>query len=221
MVSVLSATAQLIRHEVRQEWRQRYALSGLLLYVASTVFVSYLAFEQTIAPNTWVALFWIILLFASLTAVAKSFAQEPPGRVLYLYSLAPPTAIILARIAYNAVLLCVLGLLCYGTFALLVGTPFTNALVFLAGMVLGAAGLAGTLTLIAAIASKTPNNATLMAILGFPLILPVLLTVIKFSQNAMQPNPWDENLKLGVVLLLLNVVVVALSYILFPYLWRD
>ena len=211
----------LVRHEARQEWRQRYALSGLLLYVVSTVFITYLAFRQSISTDTWVALFWIILLFASVNAVAKSFLQVPGGRLLYLYSLTPPQALILSKIIYNAGLLCVLGTLCYGTFAVLVGSPFANPGLFLIGMILGASGLASTLTLISAIASKSPNNATLMAILGFPLILPVLLTVIRFSQNALLENGWDLNLKLMGVLLLLNVAVVALSYILFPYLWRE
>ena len=206
---------------MRQELRQRYALSGLLLYVVSTVFITYLAFRQVIGEDTWVALFWIIMLFASVNAVGKSFAQEPQGRLLYLYTLVPPQALIIAKLIYNALLLCLLGILCYAVFALLVGSPFENAGVFFVGMLLGSSGLAGTMTLISAIASKSANSATLTAILGFPLILPVLLTVIRFSQNALAENAMEANLKLGMVLLLLNVIVIALSYILFPYLWRE
>ena len=221
MASIAKSIGMLVRHEVRQELRQRYALSGLLLYVVSTVFITYLAFRQVIGEDTWVALFWIIMLFASVNSVGKSFAQEPQGRLLYLYTLVPPQALIIAKLIYNVLLLCVLGILCYAVFALLVGSPFENAGVFFIGMLLGSAGLAGTMTLISAIASKSPNSATLTAILGFPLILPVLLTVIRFSQNALTENAMEANLKSGAVLLLLNVIVIALSYILFPYLWRE
>ena len=221
MAGIATSIGMLVRHEVRQEWRQRYALSGLLLYVVSTVFVTYLAFRQAIDADTWVALFWIIMLFASVNAVGKSFAQEPAGRLLYLYTLVPPQALIIARLIYNAGLLTLLGTLCYTVFAVLLGSPFENTAVFLLGMLLGCAGLAGTMTLISAIASKSANNATLTAILGFPLILPVLLTVIRFSQNALATNALESNLKYGAVLLLLNVIVITLSYILFPYLWRE
>jgi heme exporter protein B len=65
----------LLKKETLLELRQKYALGGILLYVASTVFVVKLSFLKT-APEVWNALFWIISLFASLNAVVKSFVQE-------------------------------------------------------------------------------------------------------------------------------------------------
>ena len=62
----------LFRKEMMLEWRQKYALGGILLYVTSTVFVVFLSFVKVL-PDVWNALFWIISLFASVNAVAKSF----------------------------------------------------------------------------------------------------------------------------------------------------
>ena len=94
----------LLKKEILLEWRSKYALNGILLYVISTVFVCYLSFKTT-PPLVWNALFWIILLFAAVNAIAKSFMQESKGRLLYYYQIACPQAIILAKIIYNILLM--------------------------------------------------------------------------------------------------------------------
>ncbi|MGZ4158438.1 MAG: heme exporter protein CcmB, partial [Bacteroidia bacterium] len=84
---IVNQIKYLVAKEIKQEMRNKYALGGILLYVVSTVFVSYLSFKKIVNPATWNALFWIILLFASINAIAKSFISETKGRLLYLYTL--------------------------------------------------------------------------------------------------------------------------------------
>ena len=91
----------LVWKEVQLEWRQRYALNGMLLYVVSTVVICYMSFQlrqSQLNPATWNALFWIILLFTSVSAIAKSFLQERQGRFIYYYKLDSPKAIIISKI---------------------------------------------------------------------------------------------------------------------------
>ena len=76
----------LVYKEMLLEWRSKYALNSILLYVVSTVFVCYQAF-RSVDGTVWNALFWIILLFASINAISKSFVQESSGRQLYYYTL--------------------------------------------------------------------------------------------------------------------------------------
>ncbi|HNL06997.1 MAG TPA: heme exporter protein CcmB, partial [Chitinophagales bacterium] len=80
-MSLLQQIGLLITKDLRLEWRQRYALSGILLYVVSTVMVVYLSLSNP-QPAMWTAVLWIILLFASVNAVAKSFMQESTSRQL-------------------------------------------------------------------------------------------------------------------------------------------
>ena len=81
------------------EFRQGYALSGIVLYVFSMVFVVYIA-SIKVAPPVWNVLFWIIVLFASINAVVKSFVQESGARQLYYYQLVDPAMLLLGKIAY-------------------------------------------------------------------------------------------------------------------------
>ncbi len=207
------------------EWRQKYAFNGMLLYVGSTVFVCFLSFGlRPFGPDSvpiWNALFWIILLFTAVNAIAKSFMQESRGRLLYFYTIASPQGIILAKIIYNACLMLVLALVCFVFYAFILGNLVQDIPMFLLTILLGAIGFATSLTMIAGIASKAANSGTLMAVLSFPVITPMLLMLIRMSKNAI--DGLDRSLSLDELLTLLaiNMIVVTVSYVLFPYLWRT
>ncbi|MCK6650170.1 MAG: heme exporter protein CcmB [Bacteroidia bacterium] len=210
----------LILKEFKLELRNKYALGGILLYVVSTVFVSYLSFKKIIVPATWNALFWIILLFASINGVAKSFIGETRGRLLYMYTLASPQAVIISKIIYNSILLLVISGLCLLVYSLFVGSLIQDIPLFLIVLTLGSFGFASLLTMVSAIASKSNNNFTLMAILSFPILMPLLIVLIKLSKNAIDGlENWDLNYLM--ILMFINVIIIALSYLLFRYLWRD
>jgi len=210
----------LIAKEIKLELRNKYALGGILLYVISTIFVSYLCFKQIVTPATWNALFWIILLFASLNAVAKSFITETKGKLLYIYSLVSPQAVIISKIIYNSLLLLVLSGLCLVVYCLFIGNKIQDMPLFLLTLTMGSFGFSSLLTMVSAIASKSGNNFTLMAILSFPIILPLLMVLIKLSKNALDGlEKWDVQYLL--ILLCINMIIIALSYLLFRYLWRD
>lgn len=214
----------LIQKDFRLEWRQRAALNGMLLYVGSTVFVCYLSFAlrggELPAP-AWNALFWIILLFTAVNAAAKGFLQESRGRLLYYYTLVRPQAVILAKISYNALLLLGLSLAGLAVYAVVLGNPVQNMSLFVANVMLGALGFATTLTLVSGIAAKATNSSTLMAVLGFPLMIPMLLLLIKVSKNALDGLEFDASRSALLTLVALNLIVTAVSYLLFPFLWRS
>jgi heme exporter protein B len=213
-----------MQKDFRLEWRQRAALNGMLLYVGSTVFVCYLSFAlrggQLPAP-AWNALFWIILLFTAVNAAAKGFLQESRGRLLYYYTLVRPQAVILAKIGYNAVLLLGLALVGFGLYAVVLGNPVQDVPLFVGNVALGAVGFATTLTLVSGIASKATNSSTLMAVLGFPIMIPMLLLLIKVSKNALDGLEFEASSSSLLTLLALNLIVTAVSYLLFPFLWRG
>ena len=211
----------LIRKDILLEIRQKYALNGILLYVLSTVFVAYLSFGRIVEPPVWNALFWIIMLFAAVNAVSKSFVQESAGRQLYYFNLAAPLSIILSKTIYNSLLMILLSILNILIFSLLMGGFVQNWTVFCLTLLFGSIGLASLLTMIAAIASRTNNNFSLMAVLSFPIVLPLLLTLMKASMKAMEMTTLGENAGLLLVILLLSILPAILALLLFPYLWQD
>lgn len=214
----------LIQKDLVLEWRQKYALNGMLLYVGSVVFICYLSFGMRpnilVAP-VWNAMLWIILLFVSVNAIAKSFMQENRGRLLYFYSIVSPQGIILAKIIYNTLLMLLLAIICFVFYGFVLGNPVEDVPMFLLSILLGAVGFSTSLTMISSIASKAANSSTLMAILSFPVIVPMLLMLIKMSKNALDGLDRSASLDELLTLLAINMIVITVSYILFPYLWRS
>ena len=211
---------QLIKKDVLLEWRQRYAINGILLHVVSSVFVVFLSIK-TLNPPTWNALFWLILLFTSVSAVAKSFIAESKGRQLYYYGIANAQSIILSKIIFNVFLMMLISLICLVVYVTLMGNAIDNLPFYIVAMLLGSIGFAATFTLLSSIVSKAGNSNLLMPVLSFPIIIPMLLVLIKASKKAMDGVDisviWPDLF----VLLAIDVIVIALAYILFPFLWKD
>jgi heme exporter protein B len=211
----------LMEKEFRLEFRQRYAIGGILLYVFSMVFVVYSASSGKLQPQTWSVLYWMMVLFASINAVAKSFAQENSSRQLYYYQIADPATLVFAKVCYNTILLLVLELLTYLIYGVVAGNPVRDPATFFLLMPLGALGLSLSLTFVSAIAGKANNSATMMAILSFPIILPQLLSLLKLSGHAIGFGINTAWVKDVYILLGIDGILIGLIYILFPFLWRE
>jgi len=225
---IFNQTWNLLKKEILLEWRSKYAFNGVLLYVVSTVFVCYISFHLSPGfsgsagyPIVWNILFWIIILFASVNAIAKSFIQENKGRLLYYYTIASPQAIILSKTIYNILLMSLLSVLALIIYLLFFPNTIGDPLFYFLAVLLGSISFSTVFTMISAIASKAGNNGTLMAILSFPVIIPVILLLIRISKSAM--DGVERSLLYGNIgiLFAINVIVIATSLLLFPYLWRD
>lgn len=210
----------LIQKDLLLEMRQQYTLYGILLYVASTIFVVYLSMDKP-EDKTWNGLFWIIQLFVCINAVAKSFLAESRGRMLYFYSIAGAADFVVSKLLFNVILMIVMSLLSLGVFTILLGNPLENGLQFIFITCLGGMSLSLVFTFLAAIAARAQQQAALMAIMGFPIIIPQLLLLMKISTSAfssvIQAGWWQ----MVFLLVGLDLMVIALAVILFPFLWKD
>lgn len=216
----ISAITALIKKDLTMEWRQRYAINGILLHTVASTMVVFLSVKMLNAP-TWNAIYWIVLLFSSVSAVAKSFVAESSGRQLYLFGLVSAQDLIVSKLIYNACLSAILSVLCLITYSILLGFPVQNTPYFVLTILLGSIGFSSTFTLLSSIASKSGNGNLLMPVLSFPVIIPLLLVAIKASKKAvdgLDPSLLTKDL---LVLLAINMLVITLAYILFPFLWKD
>lgn len=209
----------LLKKDLLLEVRQQYSFYGILLYMTATIFVLFLAIEEP-EKEVWNGLFWVIQLFICINAVAKSFLQESRGRMLYFYSIASPVHFILAKLLFNSLLMLAMTSSSLLLFFALIGNPVVKFFPFIGIAILGGFSLSIVFTFLAAIAAKAKQNAAIMAVLGFPLIVPQLMLLMKLSNAA-----FSENINIPVtdivLLIALDLLVGLLSVILFPFLWKD
>ncbi len=202
--------------------RQQHSFYAVLLYIASTIFVLFLAINNKLGSNEWNSVFWIIQLFVCVNAVAKSFLQENKGRLLYYYSIVSAGEFIISKLIYNALLMLLMCLISLGLFVIFLDNPVVFFGRFVLIVLLGGFSLSLVFTLMSAIAGKAAQNAALIPILGFPVMLPLLLLLIRMSRYA-----FGEAFREGALLqaaglvVALDALVLIMAVILYPYLWKE
>jgi len=105
-------------------------------------------------------------------------------------------------------------------FSLFLGNPMQKAGVFIGLVLLGGWSLSLVFTFLAAIAARAQQNAAIMPVLGFPLIIPQLILLMQLSNAAFNPvlSIHFSNILL---LIALDIMIILLAVILFPFLWKD
>jgi heme exporter protein B len=210
----------LVATEARIELRERYAISGILLYVLSSTFIVFTIWKQ-LPPREWGLTFWVVFLFCALMAVLKTFGKESEGRYYYYYTLYHPLELFQAKVLYNLMMLLSIFAVLWLILTIMAGNVIERTGWFIITGVITGIGLSFLLTLISSIAIKTQQHASLMAVMALPLIIPLLINSLRLTAyaSAITPdeNPWNELSLLGSIALL----VMGMSLWLFPYLWRS
>lgn len=203
------------------EWRQQQSYLALLVYILSTTYLTYLVYNGIIAAETWNSFFWVIFIFASVQAAYRSFEKEGNQRFLLYFGMVQPETLMLGKILYNFIYLCLTGFIVFAVFLLFLGNIVNDPWEFLLLIILAALDFAAILTFVAGISSKVNNNPALPAVLSIPLLYPQIITLAHVSLRALTGFSWAVNYSYVLVLLMLGIVCTLLSYVLFPYLWRD
>jgi heme exporter protein B len=215
---------ELLLYQFRSEFRKKAIFFSLLLYLVSLVFINYLALGLqggSLAPAIWSALFWMALLSALVNAVAKSFINDRPGTMSYLYSLASPEQIIMAKLLYGFILCIGISFAGYFFFALWLSNPIQDTSLFFLTLLLTSFGFSATLSILSAIAAKTNNGSMVMAILSFPIIIGILLMAINITKNCIDGLDRAASSDELLLLVSINLLAAAFTYLLFPYIWRS
>lgn len=210
----------LIKKDLQLEWRSGQAWSSSVLYVFTTAFVVYLTFIN-IPANVWNPLFWIIILFTAVNAVSGSFSSESGSLRLYYYTLVDPVKLMISKVIYNVLVVTILSFFCFLGFSFITGNPIRHLSDFLWVLLAAGVGLSITLTFTAAIAAGVKRKTSLLTILSFPLLIPTILVVLKLSAHAIGLINDSSNNQDLITLFALDMLLLGLGILLFPFLWKD
>jgi len=217
----LKQVIALVKKDLLLEWRLQHTFFGILLYTAGTIFILFLSMNEP-ESTVWNGLFWITLLFMCVQTVAKSFLQENRGRLQYYQTLVSPMKFLLAKLLYNSMLMFIMSLLTLLLFTFFMGASYVRFGQFLWITLNGGISLTLLFTLLSAITARANQHAAMMAVLGFPLMIPQFLLLLRMSKTAFG-EIFQQNvfLEMNLLLVALDSLIVVLSFILFPFLWKD
>ncbi len=223
-MSFFTQLAALLSKDFRLEFRQRVLTATVLLFVASACFTVYqvtVAGKARVNPLVWNSVFWLVVLFSSFQVVSRGFTRELEQQYWYYYFVVRAEVLIFSKLVYHFVMLNVTSLVAWLFLGVLFGNPVQDGWMFFCVLELACLGIASALTLVSAISAKTGKNSSLLPVLGFPLLIPTLMLVTRLSVTALDALGWDMAWKNIGTLCGLDSIMIALSFILFPYLWRS
>ena len=218
---MLLQITEIVKLNIKLEWRKRQSVLAVLLYVLTTTYLSYLVFKGAVDQETWNSVYWILLIFAAIQAAFRSFHNEADRRFLLYFGMVKPQALILGKILYNFIYLLTIGLFTFLLFLFFMGAEVKDPLAFITLLTIACSGFAAILTFVSGIAAKAGDNPALPAILSIPLLFPQVLSLSGISIRALTGFSWSVNAPILLVLLLLTLISTLLAYVLFAYLWRD
>lgn len=205
------------------EINQSHLFFSVGLYVISSIYIIYISYQPTgiLGLENWVSIFWVIILFSSISAVSKSFFQESGSRNYYYYFVLSPDELILSKLIYNFLFIVFVTFLTFLVFSSLLGNFVYSYSFFITLLFVGSLSISNCLTLISAIGHQVKNNSILTSVLSFPVIIPILLILIKLSKMSSSEFSWNIIQDDFYLLILLNIILIVMTKILFKFLWRN
>lgn len=211
--------------DLRLELRNRYAVNTLLMFVlASMPLVLFAMGQENIGVREQSALLWLIILFAGAVGLGRSFiSEEERGTVLILQLNTRPSMVYAGKLLFNFLLIFSVNLVALLAFIVFLQLQISYWGLLLLTIALGAIGLAGATTLLAAlIARSSSGQGAVLPVLLFPLLIPLLISVVHATQSALiDIFGWDQAVDDIMVLIGYAGVTITASVLLFDYVWND
>jgi heme exporter protein B len=204
--------------------RERIAAMGAFAVLAGVLF-NYSLDTTVVSPQDVAAgLVWMTIVFGGLLGVGRTFHLESQDGALQgvLTSPAPKDAVYLGKTIANFVLLYPVALLVLFVFWLFFGLDLgssVGALVLALG--LGSLGFVALATLFAAVSSGTHMGETLLPILVFPLLVPMVIYGAGATGRILMGRPFAEVAANIRMLGAFALVALAAGAVLFRFVVED
>src|SRR5437660_5292896 len=214
-----------LRKELLLQWRTRAQFLAVLVFGAAAL----LLFSFAVGPNAEIlrqfsaGFLWLGLLLSSTLTLAESFHAEMENHALEGLLLLPvsPRVIYYGKALANTLQLVALGIALVPVMVVLYDAGTTRILTVLLIIILGSAGISAPGTLYSAMTSQTRAKQTLLPLLLFPLIVPVLLASVKATSLAILGDPMDQGRAWVLLLVTFDGIYWSLCGLLFDRVVED
>ncbi len=207
------------------QWRGRAQAVAIFVFGATSL----LLFSFAIGPNAEAlrqhaaGFIWLALLLSSTLTLADSFHSEMDQRALEGLLLLPatPQALYYGKALANWLQLYFLSVCLVPVMVVLYDAGTTRLLGLVGIILLGAAGLSAPGTLYAAMTAQARAKQTLLPLLLFPLVVPVLLATVKATSLLILGDPMAQMGSWALLLVAFDMIHWAICGLLFGRVVED
>lgn len=183
--------------DLKVEFRSGGRLLAMISFVVLACFLFAFALDRSQVPARGVAasLAWLTILFAATTGAGRTFdAEEEDGAFRHLL-LTPVSrhSIFLGKSAANLVLIWIVTVLAFFALTSFLGLRTPGSLTHHGAVLLpGTIGLAAAGTFFGLMSRHSSLGDTLLPVLTFPLLVPVIFFGTTASARVFMGRPWTE-----------------------------
>ena len=217
---------QILRKDLRIEWRTGEILSSMLLLSLLIILVFAFTLEPSRlrGPEILGGLLWTTLLFSGTLALNRSFLLERESGAWSALALAPIDrgSIYLGKLLANLVVLLIGASVLLPLMILLLGTRELQLNWLLpVSLSLGMLGFTAIGTLFSAMASGTRAREVLMPLLTFPLLAPLLIAASRTTTAGLTGEPLEAVQSWLMLLGAFDLVFTVAGWLFFDYVLED
>jgi heme exporter protein B len=222
-LSLFSTSAKIFNKDFKSELRNRYVINSLLMFVLVTIsIIKFSIGDEKVEGEILSGLLWIVIFFAAISGLARVFIKEEEKETSFALKLSvDPISILIGKLFFNLALTFFVNIFIIILFVLITSFEIKNFSAFVLIILLGNIGMVSASTIIAAIISKANTKGTLYPVLAFPVMLPLLITVINATKLASSGANTYEMMSEYQILFSYAVVVTTVSLLLFKFVWED
>jgi heme exporter protein B len=212
--------------DLRAEARTRYALGSVALFSVTTlVMISAALSTAAIRGDTKAAMIWVVLLFAAMSGLARSFVREEEMGTANGLRFGPPaTAVYAGKLLFNVALVLAVEVVSVPLFLLLMPVTIANTALFVEVLIVGAIAVATAATFIAALIAQTAQGrSALFTVVAFPVLLPLQLLCVQATIGAFGGLPSQVERAVADLWIIggYAVTMTVASLLLFEYVWHE
>jgi heme exporter protein B len=223
-VNFIKSIWAIVSKDVRSELRTRYAMNALLMFVVISVATIMFALREEEASSEILSgMFWVVIFFTAMSGLSRIFvSEEERGTTMTLQLVASPTVVYFGKLIFNCGLTLALSTAVTLLYVMVFPSFYINSWsIFTMTIFLGSLGFAAAATIIAAIIAKANTKGTLYPVLSFPILIPLLMTVMKSTARALDGEMLSAALGEFQILVSYVMIMIAGSYLLFDYVWKE
>lgn len=222
-MQLIQGTLAILKKDFQLELRSRYGINTVLAFVASATMVLFFSLKTTLlTPELYSGLLWIIILFAAMGSLSRSFVMESDRQTFDLLRLnTPGIPVFIGKLIFNFLFTFVVSILTTLLFTVLTGSFTGNIGAFFCILLLGSLGFSSVSTLMASLVSRANQKGAIFSVLCLPLLLPLIIILSDATRELTAGAFFSEILEPITSLIGYCGVTITLSILLFEYVWID
>jgi heme exporter protein B len=213
----------MLRKELRAELRSRQGLTtGVFFSFLAVVAVAMATYNIKIAPTLGAGLIWVVLIFAGIANLTRTFiGEEENGTADLLRMTSDPHTVYWGKAIFNAGLMLATAFVLAGITIVFMSLPIPNPGLLVVSLAAGAIAISGAVTICSALAARALHRHSLVAVVALPLTIPVAVWGVTSLRVALGEGMIPDGQVAAIGLLAYGIVSNAIGPFIYAAQWKS